>query len=175
MNKRIMILTVALTILMLGSVLAVKPAQAFWPFDLFKGDGRGQGEQTQNRFPALIQKIIDKFNLNEDEVDEVVAEYRNERELEMQNRFEENLQEAVKAGKLTEEQKTAIEAKHEEMQEKMEGWVNLSPEERRQKSEEHRDEMKTWAEENGIDYEQMGIFGLGFRRGFKAGFRMGNN
>lgn len=171
-NKLKFISLILAVVLLLGKATSSE-AQAFWPFDIFKSNS--EAEQTQGRFPALIQRIIDKFSLNEAEVEEVVTEYRNGGKEAMQNRFEENLQKAVEEGKLTETQKSAIQAKHEEMQKKREGWANLSPEERLRNAEEHREEMRTWAEENGIDLEQAGLFGIGFGRGSRTGPCMENN
>ena len=80
-------------------------------------------------------------------------------------RFGERLDELIATDDLTEEQKAAILAKKAEMETEHEGLRNLSPEERRVAMEEHREETKTWAEENGIDLAQIGPLGGGFKGG----------
>lgn len=84
--------------------------------------------------------------------------------------FEDRLSKLVEDGKINEEQKQKIMDKHEEMQAKMDEWKDLSPEDRQEKMKAFHEEMKTWAQENGIDFPFM-VFKDGeggFGRGFKA-------
>ncbi len=112
---------------------------------------------------SLIQKLVEKFNLNKDEVQAVFDEERSERQAENQARFEERLSQAVSEGKITEDQKNLILEKHKELQEEraneIEEWKDLSQEERKEKMEQRREEMKSWMEENGIDLDLMMILG----------------
>ena len=62
-------------------------------------------------------------------------------------------------------------AKHEEMQANRGQWQDLTPEEKKAKMEEHREEMKNWAQENGIDLSQIRPLGPG--GGMKPGFGHG--
>lgn len=135
-----------------------KPAQAFWPFGAFKKYNSTQ-EQSGNRFPFIIQKLIDRFNLNTDEVTEVLEEAKEEKHEQMKANFEEKLNQAVADAKITEEQKQLIINKHEEEQGWHEELKDLEPEERWQAKKKHQEEMKNWAEENGIDLK--GILGFG--------------
>ncbi len=97
---------------------------------------------TTGKYPPVVQKLIDKFGLKETEVQTVMDEVQTERQAAMQSRFEERLTEAVKAGKLTEAQKTAILAK----------WKELAA-----KREAERQELQNWAKQNGLDTTDYGI------------------
>lgn len=122
-------------------------------------------EETQ--YPPIVQKIAERFNLNQDEVkqffDENREEQQEERQLERKTKAEERLVNLVEEGIITEEQKQLLIAKHEEMRLESESHreelENLSQEERREKIKEHseanREEMKQWAEENGIDLKEL--------------------
>lgn len=114
--------------------------------------------QPQTQTQTLIQRIIQRLGLNQQEVDTVVNEYRQERHSHMQARFEERLNDAVAQGALTESQKQALLEKHEEQFQEMQ---SLSWEERRQERSEHHQEMQAWAEANGIDLSQIMPMGQG--------------
>jgi len=108
-------------------------------------------------YPSMIDKIAEKFNLNEDEVADVFNEMRLERQQERQKQMESGLDEAVQDGVITAEQKELLLNKHAEMQ---------------TEREEHRKEMQSWFENQGIDPQSLAPyrkFGrLGFKHGFKA-------
>jgi len=131
---------------------------------------------TQGGYPPIIQKLVQKFGLAENEVKAVFDEERRERQAKMQAEFEEKLNQAVKAGKLTETQKQAILAKHKEIVEKKwikpENWQTMTREQRRQYMETQRQELENWAKQNSIDLQY--LFG-GFGKGFgKTGRWQGN-
>lgn len=113
----------------------------------------------------LIQRIADRFGLEESEVEEVFTQYRSERHLEMQVRFEERLAALVEEGTLTQAQADAILQKHEEMRADHEALLTASPEERKDYAQSHRAELKAWAEGEGIDVSLLG--GLGAKMGPK--------
>jgi len=117
----------------------------------------------------LITKLVEKFNLDKSEVEQVFKENREERQDQMQTRHQEMLEQAVKDGKITEEQKNMLMEKREEMRKGME---NLSWDERQGQRAKHRQEIHNWAEENGIDLSAIqglrngkgnGQRGFGFR------------
>ena len=142
-----------------------------------------QTEGGNGPFSIIIQKLVERFNLNAEEVQEVFDEVRDEMRQEMQARFEERIGDKTpeftppEFTPLTDEQKEALSAKREELQEKFEALKDLSQEERQAKMEELREEMEAWAEEQGIDLRFIGgIFGPGFRgsqRGFGRGLGSG--
>jgi len=112
-------------------------------------------------YSPIMQRLIEKFNLDGEEVEEVFAEMREERQSQMQAYFGERLGELVEEGQLTEEQKEAILAKKEEMRQKSQNWQGLTSEEKREQMEQHREEMQIWAESEEIDLSLMFGHGLG--------------
>ncbi len=104
---------------------------------------------------SMVQRIAQKFNLSESEVQTVFDEAREEHQTEIKTRFEARLTTAVENGKITETQKQAILTKHDELMAEHEAeWEavkNMTPEERRAHHETERAELETWAEEQGID------------------------
>ena len=130
--------------------------------------------QSNTNYPPLIQKLIERFNLNTSEVDEVIKEVKNQRHEEMKQNISERLDQAVTDGKITSEQKDQVLAKLEEWHSNKEELMNLTSEEKRTKIREMRTELETWAEENGIDFSL--LFGFGhkmFMKGFHDGHMMG--
>ncbi|MBN1162921.1 hypothetical protein JXA34_04230 [Patescibacteria group bacterium] len=140
MNKKIIIPTLALALIATAGTMTVKSVYA-------QGPGNG--------FQSLIKKFIERFNLNEDEVNEFMEEIKEEKREEQRSHLEEQLNAAVSEGKLTEEQKNALLEKMAERPENKENWQELSEEERKQLMDNNRAEMQAWAEENGIDLSLM--------------------
>lgn len=149
-SKKTTILAIALGILALAGIAGTKTIHA----------------QDSDNYLPIIQKLVERFNLNASEVQEVFDEVQGERHQEMEARFEEKLNQAVDENEITEEQKQAILAKKAEEQEQHEEMKNLSWEERRTAMEEHRQEMKVWAEENGVDWPFLGFGPEGQKRGY---------
>jgi len=144
---------IVLTILLAIAFALPTAANAFWPFDLFKKSG-----STTSQFPPLIQKIIEKFNLNPSEVQKVINEERQEREKQRLSLLEEKLNQAVKDGVISEEQKKTL----------LERWQKMW-----QERKQNREENQKWFEENKIDWQKLGLYlgGKGFgRKGFGRGF-----
>lgn len=131
------------------------------------GTARAYAENESGGYPPIVQKLVERFGLNEEEVKNVFDEVREERRAEMQARLEDRLNKAVENGDLTEAQKEAILAKKEEMRGSRGELKDLSPEERRAKMQAHKEEMRAWAEANDIDLSQMhSLLGRGHRDGF---------
>ena len=144
---------IVLTILLAIAFALPTAANAFWPFDLFKKSG-----STTSQFPPLIQKVIEKFNLNPSEVQKVINEERQEREKQRLSLLEEKLNQAVKDKVISEEQKKVL----------LERWQN-----KWQQRRQIREEERKWFEENKIDWQKLGPYlgGKGFgRKGFGRGF-----
>ena len=112
----------------------------------------------------MIEMLAKKFNLDEDEVKDFVKEHqgnlRKDRTELVKKRFQERLNQEVKAGNLTEDQKNLILGKRAEMEKKinkdLKNWEN-EREKRRERIEGYREEMRIWAEENGIDFDLLGL------------------
>jgi NADH dehydrogenase/NADH:ubiquinone oxidoreductase subunit G len=117
--------------------------------------------QQKDHPDALIQKLVERFSLNQYEVEQVFNEARQEKNQEMQARQEEKLGQLVSEGKLTEEQKQTIIAKKQELQQNRPDFDSMSEEERRAQKQAHQEEIKAWAEENGIDMHLIIGFGNG--------------
>lgn len=141
-RKKLIIASVVLSVLLLAGVIGAGVVLA----------------QSTNTNPPIIQKFAEKFNVSTDDVKEVFDEVREERRKEAQIRFEEQLNEAVKDGKITEEQKKVILEKQAEIMKQQEEVFKL------------RQELKTWADENNIDLREICGPGPGHKRG---GFRGG--
>jgi len=123
--------------------------------------------QGGSGYSSLIQKLVDRFGLKTEEVQQVFDQERTERQEQMRLRFEERLDQMVKDGKITEEQGQAILDQKAEMQADCQNFQGLTPEERRTNMETHRRKMQAWAEENGIDPTLLpGLLGKGLGGGF---------
>ena len=161
MNNKVLVSSIATTTLIVTGMLLTKPTYAFWPFDSLT-QSSNQNATTTTTPPSLMDKIIEKFGLNKEEVQTVVNTYRTERQQEMQAKFEANLTTAVKNGELTEAQKQLILTKHAELMK-----ANEADFQNRQA---RRTELQTWATQNGIDLK---YFGQGRHAGYGKGSGMG--
>lgn len=103
---------------------------------------------------SLIDRIATKFNLNRSDVAAVFDEEKTAREAERQQKLEDRLTQAVTDGKITEEQKTKILAKLEELKTQMEAnrdaMKDKTPQERHDAMKQQRDELQQWAKDNDI-------------------------
>lgn len=134
---------------------------------------------------SLIDKITQKFNLNKDEVQKVFDQDKTDRQAAMEASYEDRLAQAVKDGKLTEEQKSKILAKHKELmaqfearreanKDKRDEFENMTEAERQKAIEARKAEMnklksdiEAWEKANNIPtgYLMMGPGGHGGHRG----------
>ena len=121
---------------------------------------------SNNPMSSLVEEIAQKFNLNQDEVQAVFDEHRDEMHDQMTARLEDRLQQAVDDGEITSEQKDKIVVKlqelHDQRQANQEAIQNLTMEERHQTMELQKDELEQWAEENDIPVEYLHIGGMRF-------------
>lgn len=153
--KKIIIPAMALGILSLVGVTSVNSVKA----DDYSGH-------------SMVQRLSERFGLNEDEVDQFMVESRETRRQETQVRHEEHLGDLVSEGAITQEQADVIVARREEMQANRGEYSGLSFEERQKMREAHRAEIDAWAVENGIDLGQLHM-GDGPRGGMGKGFGRG--
>ncbi len=98
----------------------------------------------------IVQRIAERFNLEESAVQEVFNEMREEKMLQQEERVEERLDKFVEDGKITQDQEDQILAKREEIK-------NLPVEERKDAV----DEFREWSKENNIPFGFMGPWGKG--------------
>ncbi len=113
--------------------------------------GLALADSADEKYPPVVDKIAEKFNLNKDEVQKVFNEQRAEHQADHKQRLEEKLNQAVKNGKITEDQKTKLIAKLEEMRKNRQD----QRAENREQREAVRDEFKKWADENGINLDEV--------------------
>ena len=148
MKRKYKILVVlAVMAVLSGAVLRSRPISAQEPF----------GPES------LIQRLVERFGLDQGEVEEVFSQHREEKMSQRQARFEERIDQAVEGGRLTQAQKEAILAKKEELKQACSSVEGLSWEERARLREEHQQEMEQWAQDNGLSLPE--LFGLGFGPG----------
>ena len=140
--------TLALVVLMLVG--------AFWA-------GKTTAQAVTSK-QTVVDKLVERFNLNKDEVTGVFEEMRQEREQERLAYMEQRLDEAVKDGVITAEQKQALLDKEAEWQEK---------------ERELMEERRKWMDQSGIDFEKLAPYRVGFGgpgfggRGFGKGHWFG--
>lgn len=141
-SKKIYLMTLAMFALVLAGVIGVKSVKAT--------------ENTNAKSNSMIQTLVKKFNLNQNEVDSAINEVRQERQEQRQTEWENNLNKAVSDGVITEAQKEAILNKHQEMQ---------------TQQTKNREEMQKWMADNNLDFSKLSQYGInmGFG-GRKTGF-----
>jgi uncharacterized protein YdaU (DUF1376 family) len=114
--------------------------------------------QDNVQSPTLIEKIIEKFNLNKSEVETVTNDFWTEKQKLIQERRIERLNQAVTDGTITQTQKEALEKK---LQERYEERLK------------DQQEMQSWLSQQGIDREALQPYmGMG-RSKFHGGFERG--
>jgi hypothetical protein len=138
-------------------------------------------EETDRGPSQMIQKLAERFGLDQGEVQLFFDAERQVRQEERQAEYETRLSKAVESGELSEEQKQLILAKREEMRTQMEGERGNRGKESQEEREAHREamesrraELEAWAEENGIDMKYFGgPNGHGGKGGPRGGFGSG--
>lgn len=113
---------------------------------LFGATSIVKAETTNSNRDNIIDKLVSKFKLNKADVQAVFDQARTDRQKQRLQMMTDRLSQAVKDGKITEAQKTAILQKFQERQTE------------RQKE---RQEMQDWANKNGIDFSKIGGMGRG--------------
>ena len=140
MNKKIFVVAAALIVLSAG-VIGIQTAFA--------------QDSDINPVNSLVQKIADKFGLKQEDVKAVFDEHHKEMEMQMQKKQDERLDQLVKDGKITSDQKTLIINKMNELkaehEKDFEEFKNLSKDQIKAKMEARHAELNIWAKENGID------------------------
>lgn len=122
--KKSMLLAGVVTTVAAGSLLGISAASA----------------DTANGSSNIIDKLVEKFNLNRDDVQAVFDEERSEQQAERSAEFSDQLQQKVDDGDITAEQKTLIEQKFSEIQTAHEA---------------ERTALQQWADDNGIDMKYL--------------------
>ena len=162
-------MTIKKSLMVAGAVATIGLAGATFGPGLASADT--DESSNGNPMSSLVDKIASKFNLNETEVQTVFDEHKDEMQAEHKSRLEDRLSEAVSEGKLTEEQKSKILAKIDELQAEREqnrdAFQSKSREEKREAFTQHREELEAWAEENNIPLEYLHFGGRGHGPGHR--------
>lgn len=140
-------------------IVPIAALMAVMGVDVYAADA-AEAERT-----SLVDRIIAQFNLNKDEVQKVVEQERAQRQQENRDRVTASLTDAVTQGKITEEQKNMILAKHEDMQKtRTETRTAGDRTANRAARAQERQELEQWAKDNNIDAQYM-MMGNGMGRG----------
>jgi hypothetical protein len=117
---------------------------------------------------TLVQKIAEKFNLKESDVQTVFDQDRTDHEAEMKQAMADRLTQAVTDGKITADQKQKILDKQQELRTQMEAnrdsFKTMTEAERRAAMEKQRTDLEQWAKDNGIDPQYL-MFAVYFKGG----------
>ncbi len=112
----------------------------------------------------IVSALAKKFNLNTSDVQQVFDEQRTQMQAERQQEFKDRLAQAVKDGKLTQQQADLITSKHQEMQTFMQSLNGKTQKERQQAMNTQHQAMKQWMIDNNIPQQFM-MLGMGHGRG----------
>lgn len=127
---------------------------------------------------SLIQKLADKLGVDKAKVQAVFDEERASREADREKSYEDRLTQAVKDGKLTEDQKSKVLAKRQELEAKIkserDSLRDKTETERRAAMDATRTEIEKWAKDNGIDAKWLMGGGPGMGKGGMMGGRGGH-
>lgn len=138
------------------------------------------GTQHPNFFQGLVEMIAQKFGLDKAKVQSVVTDYQQQKKTERQNNMQERqkarLDQLVKEGKITSAQEQAIITELGVLRTKYNpaNMKGLTPDQRKDQIQAMQNEIKAWAQSQGIDptYLMPGGF---MGRGMKGnGMRWGN-
>lgn len=123
---------------------------------------------STNSSGSLVDDVTNHFHLNKSEVQQVFDNHRKTEQANHEQKYEDRLNQAVKDGKLTSDQKDKILAKHKEMISFMESLKDKTPQERHDAMKTKMDELKTWEKDNNIPVGYLGGPGMG-HHGFGHG------
>ena len=124
--------------------------------------------QTNTGRQNLVQQLSLKLGISEDKVQAAFNEIQSDRQAEMEKTYEDRLTQLVTDGKITENQKQKILAKHQEIvkQKQSTDWQNMNPIERKTKLNRYRADIEKWAKDNGIDVFYLLRFEMHGDKGF---------
>ncbi len=151
-KKSAIALALVIGVLTAGGV-AIKSAQA----------------STNKTNPPFVQAMIDKFHLNQSDVDKLREEWRAKRQAERAKETSSALDKAVKDGVITESQKKLIVEKQAKERDE-----HLKEEGPRMSKGSQGKEMREWMEQNGIDFQKLSSYLRPANRGNGMGRGMMN-
>jgi len=129
--------------------------------------GSTQVLAQNGNYPSFVQQLAQKLGIDQSKVQQAVDEIKQEHKSELQNKFNDVLDQAVKDGKITEAQKQLILQKRQELQNTKQNFKNMTPEQRKEAMQKQRQDLENWAKQNNIDLKY--LFGpFGHFGGFKG-------
>lgn len=131
---------------------------------------------SNNPVSSLVNEIASKFNLNPSDVQQVFDQHHAQMEAQHLQNFKDQLTQAVKDGKLTQDQMDKILAKQQELKAQADSnktaFEGKTPQEIRALIEAQRTALDQWAKDNNIPTQYL-RFGFGGGRGHMGrGFGM---
>lgn len=122
---------------------------------------------------SLVDKLASKFNLNKADVQKVFDEDRSQHEAEREAKDKARLDQAVKDGKLTQEQEDKIIAKQKELKSERDtnrdAMKDKTDAERKATMDAKKAELEKWAKDNNVPIEYLGPGGGHGPRGHGPG------
>lgn len=106
-------------------------------------------------YPILAERFAEKFNIDVDEVMELLEEFKEERKEDAEERFEDRLERLVDEDKITDTQKEAIIKKKEELSSFKEELEDMKVSDARESIKAMREEFRNWIEENDIELRSL--------------------
>lgn len=129
-------------------------------------------EDSDNDYPAIVEQLAEKLNLEPEEVFEAFEDIHEERKEEFEKSFGHKLDRAIEEEYITEEQKDALIAKKEEVSEQLQQIKDLPQDEREEALKDIADDLKEWAEENDIEFKHLfPVAGMRLARARRSMFR----
>ena len=125
-------------------------------------------DYNDNKFGPFLQALIEKFGLNENEVESFVEEQRGLRQQERFDYLNERLDSAVSEGQITQEQRDSLSTLFAEHRSQI-GNEDLTMEERHELMETYRTQMHEWADQNGVNIYELELGWGGRNKGFGMG------
>lgn len=144
MNKKTLMVAAAITTLGVGGAMGMQGVV-----------NAATGTNPSSPRSGLVDKIASKFNLNKDDVQAVFDAQRTEMEAQRAQEVKDRIAQAVKDGKITQDQADKITAKFQEMQANRDAMKDKTAAERKQAMQQNRDDMKQWAQDNGISLDTL--------------------
>lgn len=103
--------------------------------------------------PPIVKKLADEFKLDENKVHKVFLDNKRDRQGARQEKLNQRLDQAVREEKITEDQKTKLLTKLQELK----APFNSTKDDRKITMKDRRAELKKWADENGINLDELKV------------------
>ncbi len=165
MKSKKLFTAISFTILVFGIMIVAPKAHAQSP----------TASPHENFIQGLIQVIAQKFGLDKNQVQTFANTYMQDQRKKMQDtmkkREEDRLTLLVQQGKITDTQKQAILKEIDTLKSKYSSTTmkNLTPDQRKQQFMNIQNELKSWAQSQGINVSLLKPgFGMGMRGGMKG-------